>query len=124
MFDILTDFSVELVYILYLHFEKISIVKPFSSRSANSERYIICMNLQTPNPVDLISYLTSIAKKLNDLKPLSKAPKSGHQAHQPGFSSKQEKVELGLLDLVHIISIDAIMKDELFSDAINGSNMK
>nr|KAJ3416654.1 FtsJ methyltransferase domain-containing protein 2 [Polyrhizophydium stewartii] len=40
-FDLFTPLSVELVYILHLHFERIAIVKPVPSRPANSER---CVN--------------------------------------------------------------------------------
>jgi len=42
LFDIFTIFSVGLIYLTYLCFDQIAIVKPNSSRPANSERYIIC----------------------------------------------------------------------------------
>lgn len=41
-FDTVTDLSAQLIYILSLCFDKITIFKPVSSRPANSERYIIC----------------------------------------------------------------------------------
>ncbi|XP_046965838.1 cap-specific mRNA (nucleoside-2'-O-)-methyltransferase 1 [Vanessa cardui] len=43
LFDIFTHFSVGLIYIMYRSFEKVCILKPVTSRPANSERYLICM---------------------------------------------------------------------------------
>jgi 23S rRNA U2552 (ribose-2'-O)-methylase RlmE/FtsJ len=124
VFDLLTDFSIEMVYLLYLHFQKISIIKPLSSRSGNSERYLVCLNLQKQQPKELIEYLTSVLQKFNDLRPSLQSPKSGHLAHQPGFVKKQEMIDLGLLEIVNFLDINEIQKDEVFIDAISGSNMK
>jgi len=38
VFDLFTPFTVSLVYIMFCHFEKVSIVSPYTSRPANSER--------------------------------------------------------------------------------------
>lgn len=124
VFDILTNFSVEAVYLLYLFFEKISIIKPFSSRSGNSERYLVCLNLQVQRPTDLIEYLKTVLTCFNDLKPTLKQPKSAHSTHQPGFVRREEMIELGLLEVTDILDIDKVVKDEVFIDAITGSNMK
>ncbi|XP_037038234.1 cap-specific mRNA (nucleoside-2'-O-)-methyltransferase 1 [Bradysia coprophila] len=42
LFDIFTRFSVGLVYLMYKCFKQICILKPNTSRPANSERYLIC----------------------------------------------------------------------------------
>ncbi|XP_032517656.2 cap-specific mRNA (nucleoside-2'-O-)-methyltransferase 1 [Danaus plexippus] len=42
LFDVFTQFSVGLIYIMYRCFEKVCIFKPVTSRPANSERYIVC----------------------------------------------------------------------------------
>lgn len=42
IFDIFSEFSAGLIYLMYKAFHKISIFKPNTSRPANSERYIIC----------------------------------------------------------------------------------
>ena len=39
LFDVFTPVTAALVYILYRHFDRIAIVKPYTSRPANSERY-------------------------------------------------------------------------------------
>jgi cap1 methyltransferase len=38
IFDVFTPFTAGLIYILYRHFERICIIKPYTSRPANSER--------------------------------------------------------------------------------------
>lgn len=42
VFDLFTPFSVGLIYLMYKCFQQISIVKPNTSRPANSERYLVC----------------------------------------------------------------------------------
>ncbi|CAH2262824.1 jg9198 [Pararge aegeria aegeria] len=42
LFDVFTNFSVGLVYIMYRCFDKVAIHKPVTSRPANSERYLVC----------------------------------------------------------------------------------
>ena len=42
MFDILNIKTIQLLYILYLHYEEIYFYKPDTSRLSNSEKYIVC----------------------------------------------------------------------------------
>lgn len=42
MFDLLTPFSVGLLYLMWKCFQQICILKPNTSRPANSERYLVC----------------------------------------------------------------------------------
>lgn len=44
IFDLFHQASIDLIYILSCYFEKIHITKPFTSRSANSEKYVVCKN--------------------------------------------------------------------------------
>lgn len=44
IFDIFYKTSLEIIYILSCYFETTSIVKPHTSRPANSEKYIVCKN--------------------------------------------------------------------------------
>lgn len=46
-FDLFTEASVDLIYLLSLCYEKIYIVKPFTSRYANSEKYIVCKKFKS-----------------------------------------------------------------------------
>ncbi|KAJ3000491.1 hypothetical protein HDV02_005356 [Globomyces sp. JEL0801] len=83
--------------------------------------YIVCMNLTHPSPQDLIDYLMQVNSKLNDLKPDKRSNSSGHKRHQNGFISKQEKIDLELLDMTDFLSIDNIIKVDDFIDPIEGT---
>ena len=45
LFDVFTPVTAALVYILYRHFDRISIIKPYTSRPANSERFVALARL-------------------------------------------------------------------------------
>ena len=49
VFDILNIKTIQLIYILYLHYEKINFYKPDTSRLSNSEKYIVCENFKGLN---------------------------------------------------------------------------
>uniref|UniRef100_A0A4W6DBK8 Cap-specific mRNA (nucleoside-2'-O-)-methyltransferase 1 n=1 Tax=Lates calcarifer TaxID=8187 RepID=A0A4W6DBK8_LATCA len=66
-FDLFTPFSVGLVYLLYLCFDRISLFKPVTSRPANSERYIVCRGLK-PGSDAVREYMFRINLKLNQLR--------------------------------------------------------
>ena len=42
IFDIFRNSTVEIIYLLSLYFNKIYFTKPFTSRPANNEKYIVC----------------------------------------------------------------------------------
>ncbi|XP_069034680.1 cap-specific mRNA (nucleoside-2'-O-)-methyltransferase 1 [Lepisosteus oculatus] len=66
-FDLFTPFSVGLVYLLYLCFDRVSLFKPVTSRPANSERYVVCRGLK-PGSDPVREYLFSVNLKLNQLR--------------------------------------------------------
>ncbi|EAX88123.1 FtsJ-like methyltransferase family protein [Trichomonas vaginalis G3] len=49
-FDVYTDFSVELLYLLAQCFNRFCIIKPYTSRPANSERYVVGLGLREEDP--------------------------------------------------------------------------
>ena len=49
MFDLLNLKTTQLLYILYLHYDEIFFFKPDTSRSSNSEKYIICKGFKGLN---------------------------------------------------------------------------
>ena len=53
IFDIFNYSTVDLIYILCCYFENIFITKPFTSRPANSEKYIVCKNFLGINSTEL-----------------------------------------------------------------------
>eukprot|EP01006_Ploeotia_vitrea_P027156 TRINITY_DN60020_c0_g2_i1.p1 TRINITY_DN60020_c0_g2~~TRINITY_DN60020_c0_g2_i1.p1 ORF type:complete len:724 (+),score=68.22 TRINITY_DN60020_c0_g2_i1:41-2212(+) len=48
LFDLYSEFTIGLLYILWTSFAEVALVKPFSSRPANSEKYIVCKNKLLP----------------------------------------------------------------------------
>ncbi|KAM3603437.1 uncharacterized protein V6R79_022484 [Siganus canaliculatus] len=66
-FDLFTPFSVGLVYLLYLCFDRVSIFKPVTSRPANSERYVVCRGLK-PGSDAVREYMFRVNLKLNQLR--------------------------------------------------------
>ncbi|XP_028295572.1 cap-specific mRNA (nucleoside-2'-O-)-methyltransferase 1 [Gouania willdenowi] len=66
-FDLFTPFSVGLIYLLYLCFDRISLFKPLTSRPANSERYVVCRSLK-PGSEAVKEYMFRVNLKLNQLK--------------------------------------------------------
>lgn len=66
-FDLFTPFSVGLIYLLYLCFERVSLFKPVTSRPANSERYVVCKGLK-PGTDAVREYMFTINLKLNQFR--------------------------------------------------------
>ena len=65
VFDTVTLFSAQLLYILAQCFDSIILFKPCSSRPGNSERYIVCKGRKN-NITDYIELLSSAAKAYTD----------------------------------------------------------
>ena len=66
VFDLFTYASLDLIYLLSLCYEKVYILKPNTSRLANSEKYIICKNFKLEDSYDLVMKLSSYFDLLND----------------------------------------------------------
>lgn len=64
IFDLFSEASIDLLYLLATYFEKIQIIKPFTSRSANSEKYIVCCNFMGIDQTNL-SKLYEIVDELS-----------------------------------------------------------
>jgi 23S rRNA U2552 (ribose-2'-O)-methylase RlmE/FtsJ len=70
IFDISTKFTIQLLYILYKSYGSLSIMKPYTSRMANSEKYVICrgfIGISNEN----INNLYNIINQWEDLYPMS-----------------------------------------------------
>lgn len=75
-FDILDEFTGDLVWLLYQCFDEICITKPLSSRPANSERYIVCKGLVYSHSEQLIKSLLNVSKSMqNDNSPKRFVPR-------------------------------------------------
>lgn len=97
IFDCFTPFTVGLLYILYTHFDDFSLVKPYSSRPANSERYVVCKGLRTRRP-PVLEYLFHLNSLFN--------------APQPG------------VDVLHIVDLPMMLSDQQFYDTVRNHNLE
>ena len=55
IFDIFTKSTLDLIYILCNYYESVNIIKPYTSRIANSEKYLVCQGFHAEN-YDIIEY--------------------------------------------------------------------
>jgi len=67
-FDIFTRASVELLYLLSNIYQEVIIVKPNTSRCANSEKYIICKKFRLSNTKYLVEKFYTIIKNFDNEK--------------------------------------------------------
>ena len=69
VFDIFTQVTIDLLYILSSVYEKCYIVKPYTSRYANAEKYIVCKNFKLENSYEVINKLSAFFEVINsDIK--------------------------------------------------------
>ena len=74
LFDLFHQCSIDLIYILCYFFKDVYIIKPFTSRSANSEKYIICKHFKTVSQEQL-SNLHILVDELAIISKQNKYPK-------------------------------------------------
>ncbi|KAL7750211.1 Dynamin- GTPase protein [Sorochytrium milnesiophthora] len=68
IYDALSPVMASLLYLLYRHFDDCAIVKPRTSRPANSERYLICRGLKAHKPGRTIAFLKDVNEHLRRLE--------------------------------------------------------
>jgi cap1 methyltransferase len=72
MYDTYTKTSVDMLYLLHKIFKNVEIFKPVTSRPTNSEKYIICKELNVNE-----NYKEILIKELKNLSNLIKEKKDG-----------------------------------------------
>ena len=65
IFDIFEDCTIDILYLLNTFYEKVIIMKPYTSRYANSEKYIICKYFKYDSITDLHTKFIGILKFFN-----------------------------------------------------------
>lgn len=65
MFDLLNFNSIKILYLLNLCYSEINIIKPYTSRNTNSEKYIVCLNYKQNNKVLKLLKTNCYTKKIN-----------------------------------------------------------
>ncbi|EEB15816.1 conserved hypothetical protein [Pediculus humanus corporis] len=99
LFDLFTPFSVGLVYLMYRSFQSVTIIKPNTSRPANSERYLVC-KYKREDCIDIANHLFEINKRV------------------PRYEDKKGT------DVLELVPIDVLTNDSDFFNYIILSNTK
>jgi len=54
VFDTFTRFSLDLLFLLYNLYEEVIVIKPYTSRFANSEKYVVCKKFKNINTLETV----------------------------------------------------------------------
>lgn len=69
VFDTYSSLSIELLYLLNYLYQEIYIIKPHTSRPANSEKYVVCLNFKMVHNIDnIINKMITYFDKINSNK--------------------------------------------------------
>ena len=63
VYDTFTRFSLDLLYLLANLYDQVSIIKPNTSRFANSEKYIVCKGFRNSNTLDIVKQFYKILQQ-------------------------------------------------------------
>uniref|UniRef100_A0A6C0D1S7 Ribosomal RNA methyltransferase FtsJ domain-containing protein n=1 Tax=viral metagenome TaxID=1070528 RepID=A0A6C0D1S7_9ZZZZ len=73
IFDCFMQHTIDLLYILSSFYERVYIMKPYTSRYANSEKYIICKGFLHTSPIAFLPHIFHIFEKaMNAENPISR----------------------------------------------------
>ena len=103
IFDIFSKLTVDLLYLLSSIYAEVYITKPYTSRLANSEKYIICKNFLLDSSLKLSDAFMEEFEKLNDDKTVASILNIEHDYY---FLNKIEEINaiLGQRQLENIIT--------------------
>jgi len=104
IYDCFTETTISSIYLLTKIFEKVFIVKPIHSRIVNSEKYIVCKNLQ--NKFGLFSCIKDHFKKIHTM-----------YFEKDGFKTNDETI-------TSIVPLEILLKDTIFMNSITEMNTK
>lgn len=66
IFDVFHKTTVDILYILCYYYHNVSIVKPYTSRVANSEKYVVCQGFKITDSREIIRQFESIFPSLTE----------------------------------------------------------
>ena len=65
IFDIFLESTIDLLYLLSHMYKKVYIVKPDTSRRANSEKYVVCKHFKSDNTYSILQKLSTFFPVIN-----------------------------------------------------------
>jgi len=107
-FDVFTQISVDLIYLLSQLYENIYFVKPNTSRYANSEKYIVCKEFRLEDTEGLIKYFYKIFQNFSN---------------EPDIMVRLFNIEIPIYFKVAIEEINAIIGQQQIESISNTLNL-
>ena len=120
-YNIMSPFTAGIVYLLYQSFDKVAIIKPWTSRSSNSERFIVCKGFLRAGSEPLIAHLTQVNEQMNQLFE-TLLPDYTQTLPEYIFFGRHVKQSHSTVD--EIVPLELMIKDEDFMDYLQISNMR
>ena len=68
IFDVFSQATIDILYLLASFYKSTYIIKPHTSRAANSEKYVVCCDFQYNNTTEIANKFLSILYVLNNMK--------------------------------------------------------
>ena len=120
-YDITSSFTAGILYILYQSFDKVAIIKPWTSRSSNSERFIVCKGFLRAGSEPVIAHLSLVNEQMNHLFE-TLLPDYTQTMPEYIFFGRHVKQSHSTVD--EIVPLEVMIKDEDFMDYLQMSNMR
>jgi 23S rRNA U2552 (ribose-2'-O)-methylase RlmE/FtsJ len=116
IFDTFTRVTVDIIHLLALFYTDVIIIKPNTSRVANSEKYIVCKGFKLPSNMDqVIETFSTFFKKLQSASATSTSSSS-----TVSVGAILKSPELHKLHIVHRIEeVNAILGQQQIENIIN-----
>jgi len=118
LYDIFTYLSVDIMYLLSSLYENVSIMKPQSSRTANSEKYIICEGFKLKDTKIMLPFIESIYLNENNILRLFNVEIPSIfinklEEYNSIFGQQQMENIMSTLNLIHIQNKDSSKLENL-----------
>ena len=120
LFEFHTPIMTELIYLLYLQFDKITVFKGCASRPGNSERYLVCKGFIGDSD-ELVKYLNSVVEKYWELG--NNEAISSH-SNSETFEKFEDLIINSKKSINHIIDFDIVLKNTTFVQELKIVNLK
>jgi 23S rRNA U2552 (ribose-2'-O)-methylase RlmE/FtsJ len=120
LFDTFTQASLDLLYILSTLYENVYFVKPCTSRSANSEKYVVCKNFRLYNSIGAVKKFYTIMNTCDPTKhierflnfPIEKIYSSNIEELNAIYGQQQLEMITLTLSLIEEQNLEKIQKSQ------------
>jgi len=115
IFDTFTRVTIDIIHLLASFYSEVIIIKPNTSRVANSEKYVVCKGFKRPtsNHDTMVTVFSNFFKRLHELTPLS-------SSGQVSIDAILRSTAFHKLHIIHRIEeVNAILGQQQIENIIN-----